>query len=196
MHPSVRLLAVLVPSLSLAACSGLRPQGPSAPEVDVEAPAEGYPVYETFDPSGYDAAPDVPERAEPVDPDDIEHDVPERVMEGRVVVPGQGPPAPTTEPVPTQVEGYRVQVFSTASRDAAERVRSDALAWWAEARSEPGAPAALEANVGYQQPYYRVRLGAFATREEADQALALVRRRFPDAYVVPDVVTVSRPGQR
>ena len=191
MRPLARTAAALALSLSFAACTGLGPQGPAPVDPADETPAPGYPAYETFDPSGYSAEPD---RPEPVDPDDIEHDVPERVMAGRVVVPGQGAP-PSTEPVATEVEGYRVQVFSTASRDAAERVRSDAVAWWSGARSEPGAPASMEATVGYQQPYYRVRLGAFATREEADGALALVRRRFPDAYVVPDTVTVMRPGR-
>jgi hypothetical protein len=189
----MRLPLLLALAFSVAACSGLNPRGPAGPDPGEEAPAPGYPVYETFDPSGYDAAPDVPE---PVDPDDIEHDVPERVMEGRVTIPGQGPPPPATEPVPTEVEGYRVQVFSSQSRDAAERVRADALAWWTEVRSEPDAPGALAATVSYQQPYYRVRLGAFETREAADEALALVRRRFSDAYVVPDVVTVLRPGSR
>ncbi len=46
--------------------------------------------------------------------------------------------------------------------------------------------------MAYLQPYYRVRMGAFATREDAEAALALVRRQYPEAFLVPDLVTVMR----
>ena len=89
------------------------------------------------------------------------------------------------------MDGYRVQVFSSNNRGSAERVRAEALAWWqGGARDRAGAPASLEARVVYLQPYYRVRLGAFATREAADAALRLVRDEFPEAFLVADRVTV------
>ena len=108
-----------------------------------------------------------------------------------MVVPGAGdPPPPTPEPDPTpqQVEGYRVQIYASESRQNAERVRSEALQWWGRA----GTGEDLEAIVAYLQPYYRVRVGAFASREEADAALARVRRQYPEAFIVPDVVTVRQ----
>lgn len=177
--------AILAASFALAACSATGPQGPVA-DPDDTPPDSDYPAYETFDPAGYDAEP-------PAQPATIIHDVPARVMEGRVEVPGQGaatPPSEPSEPVARQVDGYRVQVFNTASRDAAERVRSDAIDWWSAAQSSANAPREMDVIVAYQQPYYRVRMGAFATREEADRALALVRQRFPDAFLVSDLVTV------
>ncbi|MEM0962136.1 MAG: SPOR domain-containing protein [Bacteroidota bacterium] len=186
MRLSAHAAVLIAASLSLTACSALGPAGPG-----VDTPADSltqdiprYPAYETFDPTGYDA--------DPVVVTEIEHDVPTVVMEGRVNVPDRdGPPAPT-EPTPQQVDGYRVQVFTSSNRDTAERVRGEAVDWWEGAQSSPGAPEEMEVIVGYQQPYYRVRMGAFATREEADVALALVRSRYPEAFVVPDLVTVIR----
>ena len=182
--PLLLLAAVVV----LPACSGLRPvETAPEPEAPDQPAAPAYPVYETFDPAGLDAQPAVAV--------EVVHDVPPRVMQGRVVVPGGGAPAPRTEPaepVPVQVEGYRVQVFTSASRDAAEGVRGEAVRWWERAQSQPGAPESLEAVVAYRQPYYKVQLGAFGTRAEADAALALVRRQYPEAFIVPDLVTVMR----
>lgn len=183
LSPFVALLA----ALTLSACSGL---GSTAPDPGPAAPTDtlavAYPAYETFDPAGYDADPDVP--------GEVVHDVPAAVMAGRVDVPGgAGTPAPAPqEPQAQQVDGYRVQIFSSASRDAAENVRSQAVDWWEGAQSSPGAPRSMEVLVAYLQPYYRVRMGAFATREEAEAALALVRRQYPEAFLVPDLVTVMR----
>ena len=179
--PAAALFAV---ALSLGACSGLRPVETQTPETDGPAEAPAYPAYESFDPSGYDAQ---PQAAGPV-----VHDVPARVMGGRVEVPG-GPTAPAPaarEPQAVEVDGYRVQVFTSSSRDAAERVRSEAVAWWA--RAQPSAGRSPEAVVAFRQPYYRVQIGAFATRAEADAALAVARRQYPEAFVVPDLVTVLR----
>ncbi|HLT48733.1 MAG TPA: SPOR domain-containing protein [Rubricoccaceae bacterium] len=163
-------------ALLLAACSGpAGPSGPVGPEEPPPPDRPAYPAYETFDPSGYDAQPSAAPAA-------VEHDVPPRLMEGRVDVPGQ-----TGERV---VDGFRIQVFSSDSRDAAERVRSEAAAWWREVRGTAGAPSDLTPDVAYLQPYYRVRLGAFEFRDEAERALAFVRARWPEAFVVPDRVVI------
>lgn len=172
----MRVAGVVACAVALAACSG--PSGPSGPAVPDEPPDERptYPDYETFDPGGYDAPPPTPTTT-------VEHDVPARLMEGRVVVPGQ-----SGERV---VDGFRVQVFSSDSRDAAEAVRAEAAAWWRDARATAGAPDDLTPEVAYQRPYYRVRLGGFEFRDEAERALAFVRARFPEAFVVPDRVTIE-----
>ena len=183
--------ALLVAGLSLQACSAFGPGGPppAGPQEPPPPAAPAYPAYETFDPAGYNADPEVaPE---------VTHDVPPRVMEGRVEIPddnaGGAAPAPApTEPVTRQVDGYRVQIFTSSSRDTAERIRGEAVRWWEGAQSSPSAPRQMEVIVGYQQPYYRVRMGAFGTREEADRALLLVRQRYPEAFIVPDLVTVTQ----
>lgn len=157
--------------LFLAACAG--PREAVAPEPEPEPPS--YPDYETFDATGYDAQPAPP-------PVEVQHDVPARLMQGRVQVPSAG-----GERV---VDGFRIQVFSSDSRDAAEQVRTQVEAWWRDVRGQSGAPSDLSPMVAYVQPYYRVRLGAFEFRNEAERALGLVRSRYPEAFVVPDQVTI------
>ncbi len=162
---------VALASLTLAACAGSRPRGPAAPDA---APA--HPAYETFDPASAEAPPVRPASA-------VDHDVPPRLMEGRVEVPAE--PARPSAPRPRTVEGFRIQVFSGEDRASAERVRGEAEGW-ARRRGAEG----YEATLAYIRPYYRVRVGAFATRGEAEAALAGVRTQFPEAFLVPDLVTV------
>ena len=177
-----RTLLALSAAVVLSACSTVRPpSGPAPSGPDAGAP---YPAYETFDDAEYPA--------QSPGPVEIVHDVPARVMDGRVVVPASpAPPAPVA-PQPRQVEGYRVQIFSSASQESAERIRTSALAWWETAQRSSSSPAEMAVVVTYLQPYYRVRMGGFATREEADQALAFVRQQYPEAFLVPDLVTVTR----
>jgi hypothetical protein len=164
---------VICAALGLAACAGpSRTTGPST-----GGPAGAAPVYETFDPAGYDVRPAAAAAS-------VVHDVPPRLMEGRVEVPPRGSSAPTSR----VVDGFRIQVFTSEDRTSAERVRAEAEAW---SREQGGPSGRLRGEVAYLQPYYRVRLGAFASRSEAEEALAGVRARYPEAFLVPDLVTVS-----
>ncbi len=100
---------------------------------------------------------------------------------------GGAPPRPSPRPAAAPsprapaVGAFRVQVISVSSRAEAE----------AEARklSRSGFSARVEPGSGAKGPIYRVRVGPFATREEAvraTQRLAAEGRR--DAWIVP-------PGQ-
>ncbi len=172
MRPAAPAL-ILSATLALSACAG--PGQTTGPAGD--APAGASPVYETFDPASYDVHP-------PTVPTAVVHDVPPRLMEGSVEVPPRGPAAPTTR----VVDGFRIQVFTTEDRSAAERIRAEAEAW---SGAQGGAAGRLRGEVAYLQPYYRVRLGAFASRAEAEEALAGVRARYPEAFLVPDLVTIT-----
>ncbi|OZC02294.1 SPOR domain-containing protein [Rubricoccus marinus] len=180
---TLRSLALLALLPVLAACSGSGPiaDGGDGPDAGPEAPVAGFPSYETFDPSAYNAEP--PPRVT------IEHDVPARTMEGTVQLPGTVA-APTNEGQPREVEGFRIHIGRSEDRQSAERIRDAAAAWWRDARNRPGAPRNLEIVVAYVQPYYRVRVGAFEFQEDADDALEFVRRQYGNAFIVPDRVTV------
>ncbi len=173
MRPAFSVFGLLAAALVLSACTGTRPTGPAN-----NPNASGPPVYETFDPAGYDAR---PAAAAVV----VEHDVPPRLMEGTVDLPEAQPTA--NAPQPRTVQGFRIQVFSGEDRAAAERVRGEVEAWSQTA----GAPArGLRGEVAFLSPYYRVRVGEFGTREGAEAALAAVRSVYPEAFLVPDLVTV------
>jgi hypothetical protein len=175
----LRSLALLfVALLTFAACSGPREadRGPAPPPEE----EGGTPVYETFDPAPYGAEPEPPDT-------EIGHDVPEVLMDGEIAMPdAEGPRV---------VQGYRVQVFSSAEKAAADDVRDEAQGWWRVVRDDPDAAAALPnglpAEVYFIQPYYRVRLGAFEYRREAESALRVIQRRFPEAFIVPDEVLIG-----
>jgi hypothetical protein len=108
----------------------------------------------------------------------------------------EAPPARPARPTTRTVQGFRIQVVTTSEKAAADAHVEQVLAWW---RTVPSAkrPAYLKSNdlpveIKWQQPYYRVRLGGFATRDEAQRALALVQERFSKAFIVPDTVTLTR----
>lgn len=179
---SLRASAFLALALSLAACSATGPSGPVTDEPE-------FPAYETFDPAGYQASP-AAVAGEAV------HDVPERLMDGRVELPQQTETvAPPVEMAPRQVDGFRIQIFTSESRDSAERVRGDAATWLTRNPAAAGSPQYGSPVVAYLQPYYRVRVGSFAVEQDARQALEVVRRQYPEAFIVPDLVTVLAPEE-
>lgn len=168
--------------LLLAACSGGREAaGPSEPERLPEPVAEVHPPvedFENFNPAPYRDGP-------PARTMTVEHDVPPRLLAGRAT-------AGTTR----TVQGYRIQIANVPSKDAADEQVEAAIRWYHEesAAGRPGglfgADAAPVYTI-YRQPYYRVRIGNFATRAAADRALSAIAARFPGALVVPDTVTIT-----
>jgi hypothetical protein len=106
--------------------------------------------------------------------------------------PASRPPADAA-PESRTVQGYRVQIFQTEDKAEADRHLSDALTWWS---SQPEVavsplPADLPVYTVFRAPYYRLRVGDFATQASAEQALGVLKPKFPDAFVVPDTVTLG-----
>jgi hypothetical protein len=176
----------LVCLLVVAGCSG-PPQttnngstdasGPSDRTNDAEQRRMALAEAETFDVSQYPT----PKPARDVD---VQHQVPVRLMQGRA-----------DEGVTQTIQGYRVQVYSAQDKQSADEFRERVSIWWDEAKGKaPDEPFAgrLLIVVEYGQPYYRVRVGAYATREEANEALEFIEQEFEDAFVARSQVTVTR----
>jgi hypothetical protein len=178
------LSSALLGLITLTACSGPSQTSTEGPAPNPDAPpADDAPAraavaeFETFDVSAYPVRP--PEQTV-----EVTHEVPRRLMRGRA-----------DEGVEQTVEGYRIQVYSAQDQEASQEFREKVRQWWASVQDEvPGdlfqsqPPIVIE----YSQPYYRVRIGAFADREEATEALEFVRRQFSGAFVARSTVTVVR----
>lgn len=175
----VFVLGLLI--LFIGACSGpsqTSDESGPAPDADVERVDETGAVladYETFDVSTYPTRP--PEQTV-----EVEHQVPSRLMRGRA-----------DEGMEQTVEGFRIQVFSAQDQEAAQEFRERVRQWWE--RTKTRAPDDLFRSsppivIEYSQPYYRVRIGAFADREEAEEALEFVHNEYSGAFVARSTVTV------
>lgn len=77
------------------------------------------------------------------------------------------------------VSGFRVQVSFTDNIEHASKIKNDVSTLFAD----------QSVYVVYEAPYYKVRVGDFLNRPEANITLReLVERGYKDAWVVPDKV--------
>lgn len=85
---------------------------------------------------------------------------------------------------------YHVQLQMTEEKEEANRALSQALVWWEDRppgqRPPLAHPEESPANIEWRAPYYRVRLGPFSTRDQAESVLEEARSSFPDAFVAPE----------
>lgn len=80
------------------------------------------------------------------------------------------------------VDGYRIQVISTNNRNKAMEAKTKIYQRFPE----------LKAYLMYQSPFFRLKVGNFMEREEAENYLQDILKLFPTGvYVVRDVVEVK-----
>lgn len=86
----------------------------------------------------------------------------------------------------TKVRGFKIQVFSGNNQ---QRSKREAESKQAQVKS---AFPDLETVVSFQSPFWRLRVGNFLTREDANTVLKEMKQTFPgfgrEMYIVPDVV--------
>ena len=126
---------------------------------------------EGFDPSMYAEEPPVVDAV-------LEHQVPATLLSGEAsagaYVSG----------------GYRIQVQFARDKATADQTVENVIAWWNKMKGRYRETTLFDGlapvqNV-YRQPYFRIRLGNFGTKEEAEEMLEIVRNEFPGAFVVSD----------
>jgi hypothetical protein len=80
------------------------------------------------------------------------------------------------------MDGYRIQIYSSNFRNAREesnKVRVDFMSKFPD----------IDSYAIYAQPgYFKVRAGDFRTKTEGAKYLLKVRREFPNAILVPDII--------
>lgn len=79
-------------------------------------------------------------------------------------------------------DGFRIQVISTRNVALADSV-ARSFRIWSDTTLVGYQP---EAYVFFKQPHYKVHVGDFNSRERANIFSRLVKRRYPDAWVVHD----------
>jgi len=78
-----------------------------------------------------------------------------------------------------QYKGFRIQVLSTASRDLAFKTKADLLARFPDQKT---------VNL-FQSPNFKVRMGNFVTKAEAEKFRLSINKLFPDGvFIVEDTI--------
>lgn len=100
-------------------------------------------------------------------------------------------PQPKTDST-SAVRVYRVQLQMTEDKKEATRLRRRAQQWWENQPPSERPPLAKNAPtqgspvvIDWKPPFYRVRIGPFATRRRADSVLKAARPTFPEAFIAP-----------
>ena len=88
----------------------------------------------------------------------------------------------TTRNARRSAPGYRIQVVSTNDRNKAFSAKSTIYQQFPE----------LKAYLLYQSPFYKLKVGNFKEREDAEQYLSALKQHFPSGvYIVRDVIEVN-----
>ncbi|MBO7647395.1 MAG: SPOR domain-containing protein [Bacteroidales bacterium] len=83
-----------------------------------------------------------------------------------------------------EMNGYRIQIAAvtgTNSKSTAESERYLFLSRYPD----------IPAYISYMEPYFRIRVGNFASRLDAYFALQEIISLYPNAYIIPDKITYS-----
>jgi len=82
---------------------------------------------------------------------------------------------------PPAIDGFRVQIYAGNSRQQAMQIRTEVV----------GAYTDYAAYLIYKQPTFRVRVGDFKNRFEAQKLLNELKAQYPSSFIVPDEVLVN-----
>jgi len=106
-------------------------------------------------------------------------------LKGGTSTSGQWTYGEVTPPGMKRVYGYRVQVFATIYKDKAEKIRS-------EVQEKVKFPVYVEEI----PPFYKIRIGDFQKREDAEQFLITVQKSlgYADAFVAETTIFVKEEG--
>ena len=120
-----------------------------------------------------------PIEEEPIMPAPVVEEPSPAVTEEPYMPPVVTPTAPPPSPPPPSILGFRIQIFASSTQKNASRVADDARAVFTD-----------NVYVQHVAPYYKVRVGDFLTREDAQalQAKAL-QKGYRGAFVVETMIS-------
>ncbi len=80
------------------------------------------------------------------------------------------------------IEGYKIQLFSGRSRMEAVKIKSSFHSKFGDSES---------ADIVYQQPNFKIRVGNYRDRLAAHKWLAVYKVDFPSSFIVKDVIKID-----
>lgn len=80
------------------------------------------------------------------------------------------------------LKGYKVQIFSGNSRWEASKVKSEFISAY------PNLPTP---DLIYHAPNFKLRVGNYRDRFEAEQTLRLLKEKFPSSFLVKDQINIE-----
>ena len=168
---------LLIATVSACSSSGTTVVDEGPREPSLEEKLNALPEYETFDPSAYPAQAIVEDEA-------IEHRVPVELMEGRA-----------SKSLLASASGYRVQIALAREKGDADKLVDEATQWLLKMREEKPDISVFNQNLPihniYLQPYFRIRIGDFASRRDAEVLRAEIESEYPGALVVVDQIDTN-----
>ncbi len=79
------------------------------------------------------------------------------------------------------VDGYTIQVYSGSSREDANKIRNTVYQMLPDYRPD----------LRYVQPTYKVKVGKFANRIEAQRVIVKLKDEVPNALILPEKITMD-----
>lgn len=83
-----------------------------------------------------------------------------------------------------RVQGWRIQLSSNSDRTEVMNIKSTFLTQYPNTKT----------YLTYQQPYFKLRIGDFADKNEAYQFMKEINDNFKGIFIVPDIVNVMPEG--
>jgi cell division septation protein DedD len=93
--------------------------------------------------------------------------------------------SPPIEPPPGEAparssEGYRIQVYSLRDQNAAIRAQQEVREGLRDLQ--------VGVYIEEEPPYYKIRVGDYPSKADAEAVIGLLRKRYPDAWIVKTVI--------
>lgn len=86
-----------------------------------------------------------------------------------------------------KVKGYRIMVGFYSNRGEAENLRNEAAEYF---------EATYGVKMIYDEPNFKVYVGAFTSAEDADEALVVIRKKFRGATRISDTIQRKTSSQK
>lgn len=80
----------------------------------------------------------------------------------------------------TEVQGYRVMIGFYNSRSTATREQSNAITLWGKDHIT---------KLKFDEPNWKVFIGEFEEKADAERFLQLVRKKYPGARIIKDIIS-------